>query len=167
MNYLSLKEGYLLTIMMPLSLIISKTIMFLHLYIKNNYVKKTFNFLIIVFAIISTLIFYVLNWGNYFCFIWLAVIIVSVIQYNLIYRKKGKIDTDSINILEKILIAGSISWGVFILILPYTKIFTFIGGGTNKRIDILSKIIFFVYGMCQLLLDKHTIFFVKNRSTLK
>ena len=167
MNYLSLKEGYLLTIMIPLSLIISKTVMFLHLYIKNNYVKKTFNFLIIVFAIISTLIFYVLNWGNYFCFIWLAVIIVSVIQYNLMYRKKEKIDTDSINIFEKILIACSVSWGFFILILPYTKIFTFIGGGTNKQIDILSKIIFFVYGMCQLLLDKHTIFFVKNRSTLK
>ena len=83
------------------------------------------------------------------------------------YRKKEKIDTASINIFEKILIACSVSWGFFILILPYTKIFTFIGGGTNKRIDILSKIIFFVYGMCQILLDKHTIFFVKNRSTLK
>ena len=167
MNYLSLKEGHLVTIMIPLSLIISKILMFFYLYIKSNYAKKTFNFVTIVFAIISTIIFYVLNWGNYFCFIWLAVIVVSVIQYNLMYRKKEKIDTDSINIFEKAIIAGSIAWGIFILILPYTKIFTLIGGGSNKQIDILSKIIFLVYGMCQILLDKHTIFFVKNRANLK
>lgn len=167
MNYLSLKEGHLLTIMIPLSLMISKILMFFYLYVKDKSARKIFNFVAIVFAIISTIIFYVLNWGNYFCFIWLAAIVVSVIEYNLIYRKKEKIDTDSINILEKAIIVCAIVWGIFILILPYTKIFTLIGGGANEKVDILSKIIFLVYGMCQIFLDKHTIFFVKNRVNLK
>ena len=144
MNYFSLKDGYLLTIMLPISFIISKVLMFLYLYYERKFIIKIFNYSMVIFGGITSVIFYLYGWGEYFCFIWIGSIILSVIMFNYIYSKSERLDAHNINIFEMLIIICSILWGIFIIVLPYTSIFIFIGGGNNSQIDIVSKILFFI-----------------------
>lgn len=154
MNYFSFKDGHLLTIMLPISFIISKVLMFLYLYYDWKFIIRIFNYSMIIVGSITSIIFYLFGWGEYFCFIWIGSIILSDIMCNYIYSKSERVYTHNINIFEIPIIICSLLWGIFVIVLPYTRFFAFIGGGNNLQIDILSKILFFIYGVVQIILDK-------------
>lgn len=70
MEYLTLQTGHLLTIIIPLQLIINRIIGYIMVF-HSKKVEKIFKIIDVIFAIISTLIFYVFDYENYFCGIWL------------------------------------------------------------------------------------------------
>ena len=156
MNYFSLKGGYILTILLPTFFIISKILTFLYIYYDNKKVRRIFNYVSVIFSVISTIIIYfnISRHGEYFCFIWSGAIIIPLIIFNLMYRNKEKDETNYINIFELIIIIVSMIWGVIILIIPQSSIFTLIGGNSNSSIDRISIILFYTYGIVQITLDK-------------
>lgn len=102
-------------------------------------------------------LFFYLNinqYGEYFCFIWSGAIIIPIITFNIMYKNKEKDETDYINIVELFIIISSSIWGLFMIIIPHTSIFIFIGGKTNHYIGRVSTIIFYIYGIVQITLDK-------------
>lgn len=91
MEYLTLQNGHLLTIMIPISLIIGKVFMFLRLYVGNKRSEKSFSIGCVTFTTITTILFYILEYEIYFCFIWFGSIVVSALMYNLIGRAQKKL----------------------------------------------------------------------------
>lgn len=134
---------------------ISKILTFLYIYYDDKNVRRNFNYGSVIFAVISSVFFYInINkYGEYFCFIWCGAIIIPIIMYNIMYKNKEKDETDYINIIELFIII-SIIWGFFMIIIPHTSIFIFIGGKINPYIGKVSTIIFYVYGIVQITLDK-------------
>lgn len=77
MEYLSIKIGYFLTILLPINLCIAQIVRF----IKQHYsrkIMKIFNTFMIIISIVTAMIFYVFNYGNYFCFVWIGIILISL-----------------------------------------------------------------------------------------
>ncbi|CAM2888663.1 hypothetical protein HAHI6034_01510 [Hathewaya histolytica] len=66
MEYLTLQTGHLLTIIIPLQLIINRIIGYIKVF-HSKKVEKIFKIIDVIFAIIATLIFYKLHYGEYFC----------------------------------------------------------------------------------------------------
>ncbi len=58
--------------------------MFLYLYHEWKVIIKIFNYEMLIFGDIASIIFYLYGWGEYFCFIWIGSIILSVIMFNYI-----------------------------------------------------------------------------------
>lgn len=139
-EYLTLQGGHILTIYIPLTCILAKILQFLKAYIKNsgNIIKK-FNYITIILAVISSVVMYVHNWGEYFTFVWFAVLTVSVIQYNFLYRNTEYLYSEKPNVFELTISMFSVFAGIFILLIPHTKVFFMIGGGGDPKIDFLSK----------------------------
>lgn len=169
-EYFNLQSRHVLTIMLPISFIVAKILFFLKAYIKNsNYIIKTFNYTTIFFAVVSSITFYLCNWGEYFAFIWFLSLFVSIIQYNFMDRKTKYSYCENPNILEIMLNITSVLIGIFILLIPHTEIFFMIGGGGDPKIDFISKILLHTYGILLLLLDNHTMLiynkFVHKSST--
>lgn len=151
-----MKGGHLLTILIPISFTISKILTFLYIYYDNKKIRIVFNYGAVIFTIISLSFFYlnINKYGEYFCFIWCGAIIIPIIMYNIMYKSKEKDETNYINIFELFIISISIIWGFFMIIIPHTSIFILIGGKTNPYIGKVSTIIFYVYGIVQITLDK-------------
>lgn len=153
-----MKGGHLLTILIPISFTISKILTFLYIYYDNKKIRIVFNYGAVIFTIISLSFFYlnINKYGEYFCFIWCGAIIIPIIMYNIMYKSKEKDETNYINIFELFIISISISiiWGFFMIIIPHTSIFILIGGKINPYIGKVSTIIFYVYGIVQITLDK-------------
>ncbi|RDY22416.1 hypothetical protein CHF27_013555 [Romboutsia maritimum] len=158
-EYFNLQSRHVLTIMLPISFIVAKILFFLKAYIKNsNYIIKTFNYITIFFAVVSSIAFYLCNWGEYFAFIWFLSLFISIIQYNFMDRKTKYSYCENPNILEIMLNIASILIGIFILLIPHTQIFFMIGGGDTK-VDFVSKILLSIYGILMILLDNHIVLF--------
>lgn len=151
-----MKGGHLLTILLPISFTISKILTFLYIYYDNKKIRIVFNYGAVIFTIISLSFFYlnINKYGEYFCFIWCGAIIIPIIMYNIMYKSKEKDETNYINIFELFIIIISIIWGFFMIIIPHTSIFILIGGKINPYIGKVSTIIFYVYGIVQITLDK-------------
>lgn len=149
-----MKGGHLLTILLPISFTISKILTFLYIYYDNKKIRIVFNYGAVIFTIISLSFFYlnINKYGEYFCFIWCGAIIIPIIMYNIMYKSKEKDETNYINKFELFII--SIIWGFFMIIIPHTSIFILIGGKINPYIGKVSTIIFYVYGIVQITLDK-------------
>lgn len=156
MDFISVKEGHLLTIILPIFLTTSKILTFLYIYYDNKKVRKIFNYGSLIFGGISFTFFYfnINKYSEYFCFIWCGSIIIPIIMYNIMYKNKEKDETNYINIFELFIISISIIWGFFMIIIPHTSIFILIGGKINPYIGKVSTIIFYVYGIVQITLDK-------------
>lgn len=156
MEYFSLSGRNLLTILLPTFWTVSKILTFLYIYYDNKRVRNFFNYGLLIFQVVSGVFFYLnLNiYGEYFCFIWSGTMVIPLIMFNLMYRNKEKDETDSINIFEWIIIICSIAWGIFMLTIPYSRVFTMIGGNYNPNIDRVSRIVFCVYGIVQITFDK-------------
>lgn len=122
MNYFSFKDGHLLTIMLPISFIISKVLMFLYLYYDWKFIIKIFNYSMIIVGSITSIIFYLYGWGEYFCFIWIGSIIVSDIMFNNIYSKSERVCTHKINVFEIPIIICSLLWGIFVILLKGSSV---------------------------------------------
>ncbi|MDY2631826.1 MAG: hypothetical protein SOV85_10830 [Clostridium sp.] len=151
-----MKGGHLLTILLPISFTISKILTFLYIYYDNKKIRIVFNYGAVIFTIISLSFFYlnINKYGEYFCFIWCGAIIIPIIMYNIMYKSKEKDETNYINKFELFIISISIIWGFFMIIIPHTSIFILIGGKINPYIGKVSTIIFYVYGIVQITLDK-------------
>lgn len=151
-----MKGGHLLTILLPISFTISKILTFLYIYYDNKKIRIVFNYGAVIFTIISLSFFYlnINKYGEYFYFIWCGAIIIPIIMYNIMYKSKEKDETNYINKFELFIISISIIWGFFMIIIPHTSIFILIGGKINPYIGKVSTIIFYVYGIVQITLDK-------------
>jgi hypothetical protein len=159
-EYLTLQGGHILTICIPLTFIVSKILQFLKVYIKNSgHIIKKFNYTTIFLAIISSVVFYIYNWGEYFTFVWFVVLFGSVIQYNFLYRNTEYLYSEKPNIFELIINIFSVVAGIFILAIPHTKVFFMIWGGGDPKVDFVSKILLSIYGILLILLDNHTVLF--------
>lgn len=164
MDYLTLKDGYLLTILLPMYLLISKLMTFFYIYYDNKYARRFVKIALLGFSVVSSIMFYlhIDKYGEYFCFTWCGNIITPLVMFTIMYRKKDKILDDNINIFELPLIVGSIIWGIFLIYIPNSDIFTIIGGNSNYRIDKISTIIFYCYGMVQIIADKPLAIFIRR-----
>jgi hypothetical protein len=167
-----LQEGHILTICIPLTFIISKILQFIKIYIKDSvHIIKKFNYTSIVLAIISSVVFYIYNWGEYFTFVWFVVLFGSVIQYNFLYRNTEYLYSEKPNIFELIINIFSVLASIFILAIPHTKVFFMIGGGGDPKVDFVSKILLHTYGVVLILLDNHTVVlynkFIRKSNTNK
>ncbi|ASW42067.1 hypothetical protein [Clostridium isatidis] len=154
MEYLPLKAGNLITILVPINLIFSKIIEFIKRY-KNKKVENVFRVFTLVFGIGSTAIFYILDYSMYFCFTWIGSLLIGLLQYSIVYRNVEKESNEEINELQKLFSFFSIILGIFIIIIPHTKIFNLIGGGIDSKVDSISKIVFAILGICHIILNEY------------
>jgi hypothetical protein len=131
---------------------------------KNRVIKKYFNIGAIIFALASTIFFIMQEYGNYFCFIWAGTIIIAVIEFNVMFRKRKKIDFNiEMNFFDKLIDVFQIVLGVVLLIIPYTPIFLYIGGGHDSKIDIISKLIYLIYGTCMIFMNRYVSYLLINK----
>lgn len=159
-EYITSQQGNVLIIILPLALIISKTLMFLKGYLKNNSkIVTSVNHASVIFTIISTILFYMHDWGKYFCAIWFFSITIYLIIFNFMYRKIEGLYNPTPNIFEIATNCLSILLGIFIVSIPDTEIINLIGLGGNTNIEILFKILIYIYGTLLILLDNHIILF--------
>ncbi len=159
-EYITSQQGSLLIIIIPLALIISKILMFLKGYVKNNSkIIRSFNHTTVIFTIVSTILFYMYDWNKYFCAIWFFSIIAYLIIFNLMYIKIEDLYNPTPNIFEIATNGVAILLGILILSTPDTKIINLIGLGGNTNIEILFKILIYIYGTLLILLDNHIILF--------
>lgn len=156
MEYLTLKTGNILTILIPLNLIFSKMVEFIKIY-TNKKVEIIFRWCTVSFAVISTIIFYILDYSMYFCFTWIGSLLIGLFQYSIAFRNINKEDYKELNQLQQVLSFIGIIVGAFLVILPYTKIFILIGGGYELKVDNVSRIVFLVCGVCFIMLNKYII----------
>lgn len=66
------------------------------------------------------------------------------------------------NIIEAMNSAVCAIIGLGIMVIPYTRLHSIIGGGMNNRVDLISKILFVIYGGCMIILDKPFLLFINN-----
>ncbi|MBS4959028.1 MAG: hypothetical protein KHZ99_18690 [Clostridium sp.] len=161
MEYLTLKTGNILTILIPINLIFSKVVEFIKIY-TNKKVEIIFRCCTVSFAIISTITFYILDYSIYFCFTWIGSLLIGLLQYSIAFRNINKEDYKELNQLQQIFSFIGIIIGAFLVVLPYTKIFILIGGGYELKVDNISRVVFLVCGICFIMLSKYIINKIKS-----
>ncbi|MFX0549358.1 hypothetical protein ACOAKC_08475 [Hathewaya histolytica] len=154
MEYLTLGTGHLLTIIIPLQLIINRIIGYVMVF-HSKKVEKIFKTIDVIFAIISTLIFYKLHYGEYFCGIWLLSLLMSPWFYGFISKISSKDSYKEISEIDFIFFILNVIGGTILIIIPYTRVFHYIGGGYNFKVDIVSKYLFLIFGLCIIFLNKY------------
>lgn len=159
-EYVTFEIRNILTILVPLTLIFMKIVDYLELYHENNKVIH-FRRISVIFSISSTALFYALDFDNYFCFTWLLVSFISPFYYSFINRKvtkipKMKID-DELRWYPKLEGVLSIFIGLFLIFLPYTRLFFLIGGGRDIRVTLISRILYFLLGTSLIILNKYVL----------
>ena len=145
-DYFILENSFLLTIFIPIQLIIVRTTMTLRNYLCDEKKLNIFNWLIRFFAVFSGIAFYYLEFGKYFTFVWITLIILGSFIIKICGSNED-LGGDSYNFVEKILTIGDIGLGIFFILLPHTYIFVLIGGGYYKKIDMLSIVIYTILGL--------------------
>lgn len=164
-DFFILNNSFLLTIFIPIQLIIVRITMTLRNYLCDEKKLNIFNWLIRFFAVFSGIAFYFLEFGKYFTFVW----ITSITLGSFIIKICGSnedLGGDHYNFVEKILTIGDIGLGIFFILLPHTYIFTLIGGGNYKKIDVLSIVIYTILGLTYIFLGKQFAYFMmlKNQN---
>lgn len=166
MEYLSLSNGHLASIMMPLVLLFNKIIDFQAVFFNRRHEKKIIC-LGLCIGIIGVIIFHYNKYGNYFCFIWVmlfSVILISQIVVSHIVNKINHKNTDSysyINNIDKIISFISIVCGLLFLVIPFSSHYNAISGGNNDiKVIIISKAIFVLLGLSYVFLNKLFVHFI-------
>jgi hypothetical protein len=161
LDYIGIIDGNVFTILLPIHLIIHN----IEFFIKMYYEKYLKLFIIIaeVFAILSGLIFYKLNYSTYFVASWTTNFIIAPFFYGYFIIKKYEDSLGEVNFVEKILYTFAIILGVFFILVPYTRLFNLIGGGANSSVDKIAKVLLWILGLTYIFLNKMVMSFFYNK----
>lgn len=153
--YLGLREGYILTILLPIHLLIYNVLYYVKQYFKNKF--KYFMIGFILFSIISSAIFYFFNYSIYFVAAWGTQFLIVPFFYGYIIIRPFKDDIMELNIIEKFIYSFDILFGIVLIIIPCTPLFKLIGAGTNIKIDVISTVLYILLGLSYIIFNKITL----------
>jgi len=164
-EYLVLEKGHLLTIMVPVMYMLGHIYNYQKIYFKNKF-KKRLIIGSVIFALITTPIFYFKNYGLYFCVMWGSIWSTGYISalISTIFVRKYLIEYDyrDITTIDIMSFLFNLAIGMFLIVLPYTNIFYLIGGGIDNRTVFISKIVFFLWGISLIFFNKITTNFISK-----
>lgn len=165
MEYINLERGYLLTILLPISYIYIKLIVYQHTYFQDKF-KRIIIASGAIFGIVSTTIIYFIGFEIYFCFIWggaflLAPIsVVFGVNFASKFVKNEIEDYRNFESYQIIFYILSFLVGCFFVILPFTRLYYYIGGNiSDMKIRGISKVLFAILGICFITLNKTFTYF--------
>lgn len=153
-TYIGIKNGNIITILLPIHMIIYNILFFI-----KNYYKNKFNLAVITFlvgAIITTFYFYICNYSKYFIASWGMNSFIAPFFYGYIIIRPINSKINSINPVEKILYFFELIIGVVLIIIPFTHLYTYVGIH-NSEVLVVSKILIFILGIVNIFLNKFTI----------
>ncbi len=169
MEYLSLGNGHLVSIMFPLVIIFNKIIDFQAMYFNRKY-EKMILILGTSIGAIGSGVLHRAGFSNYFCFIWaglFTIVLYSQLILNYLINKKEHINKGCISecsIVDDFFGIINIISGVIIIGIPYSPFYSYISGGNEEiKTIIISKTIITILGLSYILLNKKIIFLIWSR----
>lgn len=75
--------------------------------------------------------------------------------YGFISKISSKDSYKEISEIDFIFFILNVIGGTILIIIPCTRTFHYIGGGYNFKVDIVSKYLFLIFGLCIIFLNKY------------